>query len=377
MASEQNYIYYGTSCSSLEVENLLHHLIQTNRRAESEGRKRIPLCIWGRHGIGKTELVENFAQQNQFQFRYLAPAQFEEMGDLIGMPKIFDLDPNRIDDDITKLVPPDWVPKIKGPGILMIDDVNRADDRILRGIMQLLQNYELVSWKLPADWHIILTANPDGGDYSVTPMDDAMITRMMHVTMEFNLAAWAKWAEGRRIDPRGISFVLTYPEIVTGERTTPRSLVHFFEAIANIEQLDQQLELVQMLGNACLDDATVTTFIAFIRQNLFQLITPEEILEAQDFAQQVRQRIQSLVDQQVKRIDILAVISTRLVNYLIVNQIELSSAQFKNLVSFLTMEVLPNDLRLSIAQEMVNSDNPSLMKLMSVPELAKVLLTMM
>jgi hypothetical protein len=259
----------------------------------------------------------------------------------------------------------------------MIDDVNRADDRILRGIMQLLQNYELVSWKLPADWHIILTANPDGGDYSVTPMDDAMITRMMHVTMEFNLAAWAKWAEGRRIDPRGISFVLTYPEIVTGERTTPRSLVHFFEAIANIEQLDQQLELVQMLGNACLDDATVTTFIAFIRQNLFQLITPEEILEAQDFAQQVRQRIQSLVDQQVKRIDMLAVISTRLVNYLIVNQIELSSAQFKNLVSFLTMEVLPNDLRLSIAQEMVNSDNQSLMKLMSVPELAKVLLTMM
>lgn len=53
----------------------------------------------------------------------------------------------------------------------------------------------------------------------------------------------------------------------------------------------------------------------------------------------------------------LAVISTRLVNYLIVNQIELSSAQFKNLVSFLTMEVLPNDLRLSIVQEIVKSKN--------------------
>ena len=31
----------------------------------------------------------------------------------------------------------------------------------------------------------ILTANPDGGDYSVTTMDDAMITRMLHVTMEY------------------------------------------------------------------------------------------------------------------------------------------------------------------------------------------------
>tara|TARA_A100001037_G_scaffold288903_1_gene300088 strand:- start:234 stop:512 length:279 start_codon:yes stop_codon:yes gene_type:complete len=92
---------------------------------------------------------------------------------------------------------------------MLIDDVNRADDRILCGIMQLLQNYELISWKLPSDWHIVLTANPDGGDYSVTPMDNAMITRMMHVTMKFDVSAWAKWAEKTGIDTRGINYVLT------------------------------------------------------------------------------------------------------------------------------------------------------------------------
>ena len=377
MASEHNYIFYGTPSSSQETEKLLSHIITANRQAEARGGKRTPLCIWGRHGIGKTELIEDFSRQNGYQLCYIAPAQFEEMGDLVGMPKIFDLDPDRTDDDITKLVPPDWVPTSDGPGIMLIDDVNRADDRILRGIMQLLQNYELVSWKLPPDWHIVLTANPDGGDYSVTPMDNAMITRMMHVTMKFDVTAWARWAEKRSLDPRGINFVLTYPEVVTGERTTPRSLVHFFEAIAPIGNLSQEINMVKMLGDSCLDDETVATFISFVRQNLSQLISPQEILDADNFEQQVTDRIRDIVEQEVKRVDMLSVICTRLLNYVIVNDVQLKPKQSQNLIAFLQMEVLPNDLRLTIAQEMVNSGNKSLMVVMTVPDLAKLLLTKM
>ena len=167
------------------------------------------------HGIGKTQLIKEYAQRNGYHFRYIAPAQFEEMGDLVGMPKITTKESGHTE---TSIVPPSWVPQQDGPGIFLIDDVNRADDRILRGIMQLLQDHELVSWKLPSKWMIVLTANPDGGDYSVTPMDDAMLTRMMHVTLEFDVKSWAKWAELSNVDPRGIAFVLAYPEIVTGGR---------------------------------------------------------------------------------------------------------------------------------------------------------------
>ena len=69
---------------------------------------------------------------------------------------------------------------------LTLDDINRADDRILRGCMQMLQNFELFSWHLPKRWQIVATANPEGGDYSVTPMDDAMLTRMLHTTLKFD-----------------------------------------------------------------------------------------------------------------------------------------------------------------------------------------------
>jgi hypothetical protein len=357
-----NYITYGAKTNAAQISQLLEHvsLSKTNRPT--------PLCIWGMHGIGKTELVREFAQTKGFQFVYIAPAQFEEMGDLLGMP--------RIEDGVTRFVAPDWVPEKEGPGIFLIDDVNRADDRILRGIMQLLQNYELVSWKLPEDWMIVLTANPDGGDYSVTAMDDAMLTRMMHVTMEFDVKVWARWAQQAGIYPTGIDFVLTYPEVVNGTRTTPRSLVQFFNALASITDLKQQLDLVKMLADGCLNTETTASFITFINMDMDKIISPEDILHASVF-KIIEGQLKNLVDGKTKRMDILSVIMTRLTNYLVYSREELTDKVFENLKAFILLTFIPNDLRLAMAQELVNAENKSLKKLYSIPEIGKLILTKM
>lgn len=172
-----DYVFYGQKLTPPGVARFLRHVFAANDVAEERGRQKTPVCIWGLHGIGKTETVAQVADALNARFVYVAPAQFEEMGDLLGMPAI-DAATGR-----TKLVPPAWVPTEPGPGVLLLDDANRADPRILKGIMQLLQRFELASWKLPPRWQIVLTANPDGGDYSVTPLDGAMLTRLLHVTM--------------------------------------------------------------------------------------------------------------------------------------------------------------------------------------------------
>lgn len=367
-----NYIYYGTRCHSGEVESFLKHLIDTNERAEDSGRPKTPVCIWGQHGIGKTQLVEQVAQELGYKWAYIAPAQFEEMGDLIGMPRIADQEHGVA---TTDFVPPDWVPREEGPGILLIDDVNRADDRILRGIMQLLQNYEMVSWKLPSKWQVILTANPDGGDYSVTPMDFAMLTRMMHVTMVFDANRWARWAEQNGVDERGINFVLTYPESVTGDRTTPRTLTQFFESISQIEDLQAELALVKMLGDACLDEATVNAFISYVGNNLVKLISPEEIVESQDFKSEVEDPLRRQVVGETRRVDILSVIVTRLTNYLIVKNVHLDGQSLDNVKDFLQLDFLTNELRLQMAKDLVSSGNASCKKLLQLPEVARLLLS--
>lgn len=361
-----NYITYGAKTNAGQITNFLSHL-----KTQLESKDRVtPLCIWGMHGIGKTQMVREFAQENNCVFRYIAPAQFEEMGDLLGMPTA------KSDEDKTAYLAPEWVPTDEGPGILLIDDVNRADDRILRGIMQLLQNNELVSWKLPAKWMIVMTANPDGGDYSVTSMDDAILTRMLHVTMEYDVKEWAKWAEKSNIDSRGISFVLTYPEIVNTQRTTPRSLVQFFSTIESIPDLASEIELVQLLANGCLDKEAAIAFITFVNMDLNKIIPAKEILNTKDF-KLIKGKLNTLINKTPKRLDILSVIMTRVTNYLLFMDEKLSDDMFQNVKDFILLDIIPNDLRLSMAHDLVNSDRQDLKKLYAIPEIGKLILSKM
>jgi MoxR-like ATPase len=364
------YVTYGAKVNARIVIELLEHSLD----AMLSGQERpTPICIWGLHGIGKTELVRDLARARGFDFVYVAPAQFEEMGDLVGMPKIVSTGQG----EVTRFIAPEWVPKQTGPGILLLDDVNRADDRILRGIMQLLQNYALVSWTLPAQWLIVLTANPDGGDYSVTTMDDAMLTRMLHVTMEFDVRAWAQWAERTGIDPRGINFVLSYPELVNGRRTTPRSLVQFFQAISTLDDLREHLPLLKLLADASLDAETTQAFLNFVNLNLDKLPSPEDFLETDDF-DAAAGRLQRIVQQgENQRLDMLAVVVTRLSNYVKLRADQLDDRIFKNLSRFILLEWLPNDLRLSMAQDLTATKKPALARLYSVPEIGKLLLEKM
>jgi MoxR-like ATPase len=361
-----NYTYYGSHATASEVIAFLKHLLKANEEAEQAGQTRTPACIWGRHGIGKTEIVQALAREMGYDFVYIAPAQFEEMGDLVGMPAI--------SEQMTVFRAPDWVPTQEGPGILLLDDVNRADDRILRGIMQLLQNYELVSWKLPPRWHLVLTANPDGGDYSVTPMDDAMLTRMMHITLEFDLKEWARWAERNHIDTRGINFVLTYPETITGQRTTPRTLVQFFASIKQIEDLNASLPLVRMLADACLDGQTATAFINYVSQDLKALIEPKEICEAKSFENQIAKPLKQTVAKNTLRVDLLATIATRLSNYLLLPTTHIRDQHLENVKSFLQLNFLPNDIRLATARELVQSEKLMLQDLATDPQIGMLLL---
>ncbi len=348
---------YGARLDSIRLNSALEHILNTNLRRQEAGKSATPVCIWGTHGLGKTTAVKDFAQIHGWRLAYCAPAQFEEMGDLHGLPTRINPDPTVVGDERTVFLPPDWVPTEEGPGILLLDDINRADDRILRGLMQLLQEFEMFSWSLPAKWQIVCTANPEGGDYSVTPMDDAMITRMLHMTMTFEVKAWAAWAQAAGVDPRGIAFVLTYPELINDKRTTPRSLTQFFDQLADIPDLVAQLDLVQVLALSALDEATAATFLSFVQQELSALISPEEILDAADFAP-VGKRIDNAVNGtgktgKSKRVDVLSLLCTRLTLFLSRKGYTPGDRHAKNLIEFLLIDSLPNDLRFALHRDLV------------------------
>lgn len=360
-----DYIYYGTKVKAGALINFLEYMFEINARAVTQEKPQTPVCIWGLHGIGKTEIVRDLARRKGYGFSYIAPAQFEEMGDLLGMPTI--------DGDQTVFRAPDWVPREEKPGILLIDDVNRADDRILRGIMQLLQNYELMSWRLPKGWQIVLTANPDGGDYSVTPLDDAMLTRMMHITLTFDEKEWARWAETSGIDSRGIDFVLTYPELVQGQRTTPRTLVQFFQAIDPIKKLEEELGLVKILGDSCLDAETVAAFIAFVQESLHKMPSPETLLMAADEARFEAQLLPLLQENPI-RVDLLSTIAFRLSSFVTRPDLPVNAHYAVNLKRFLLWDAIPADIRVGLARNLAAGRKAVWQSLLEDPDLMDLLL---
>lgn len=101
---------YGSEVGSESVRRLVEHQLE---RAD----RPVPVCIWGVHGIGKTELVREIASDRGIPMVYLAPAQFEEMGDLLGMPRIDQTMEGR---SVTRMAPPSWVPVQPGPGIFAV-----------------------------------------------------------------------------------------------------------------------------------------------------------------------------------------------------------------------------------------------------------------
>jgi hypothetical protein len=82
---KESITQYGPSRNSQHIAELLDHIFAQGKNVDR--KIFFPLCIWGTHGIGKTQMVKEYALSKDWGFSYIAPAQFEEMGDLHGMPK--------------------------------------------------------------------------------------------------------------------------------------------------------------------------------------------------------------------------------------------------------------------------------------------------
>lgn len=351
------------SLNAHDIRRLLLHIFRTNERLEDRGEFRLSACIWGPPGIGKTELVETLGRERGWPVVHIAPAQFEEMGDLLGMPTV--------QDGRTVFQPPAWVPREEGPGILLLDDFNRADDRILRGLMPLWQRYELVSWRLPRRWHLVLTANPDDGDYSVTPLDDAMQNRMLHLHMQFDAEAWAEWATAQGLDARGIRFVLAFPGLATGRRTTPRSLVQFFQLVAAVPDWNRERRLVYQLALGCLDAETADRLVEFIRLGADRWPRPEAWFR--ESGNEIPLPPTDTTDAAL-RLDALNGWLHELFLWLRTHADQLDARACARLATLLTDARVPAGLRQAFALRLAQIDKPAIQQVLARPEVVPLLL---
>lgn len=383
--SGARYQFYGMKVAADDIVKFIETNIELNEEAEKNGDRKGVVCIWGHPGLGKTQIVKDFGKKNDVAVIDIPIAQFEESGDLHGLPLIS----TEGNEAVTKTAPPEWVEQAhvyarEGKKVIILfDDFNRADLRILKAIMQLLQDYRMVSWGLPKGSTIVLTGNPDGGDHLVSTLDSAQLTRMKHITMEPDVKRWAYWAETHGVDSRGMNFLLCYEEfLATGDMTNPRSWVEAFKILKKYPDLVEESEafrIVEMHVRSAIDNDSATAFLTFLFKGLDEIIEPETILEKFTEDEDVKKTLQKYIDS--KRQDILSVITERLF-------VKIANPKFnpkgkdkekysKNLCAFLKMG-MPEDLRYSVVQRICHDktygENNSQQLLTNDPELLQLVM---
>jgi len=192
-----------------------------------------------------------------------------------------------------------------------------------------------------------LTANPDEQDYLVTSLDNAILTRFRSVTLVHDAKEWAVWAAGAGLDPRGINYVLRYPEMMMGnERTNPRTLAQCFRDMKRIGNFrnNDDVTRFKIMASSLLDDATVSSMIVFMERDVELIIEPEQILEGRDWSW-MEAHIEKQMSGREKRIDVLGVICDRLYAHIVQPNIKASGDAIKNFQRFVTLPQLPEDMR--------------------------------
>lgn len=138
--------------------------------------------VIGKHGIGKSSVIAQFAKDNGYSFHPFFLGQMSDTGDLLGLPE-FDRDANGKAIS-TNFIHPAKLPK-KPRSILFFDELNRASKDLLQAIFQLALEGTIHDYTLPPDSAIIMAMNPATDDYSVLDFaDKAFADRFVHINLD-------------------------------------------------------------------------------------------------------------------------------------------------------------------------------------------------
>lgn len=362
-----------------EFKEVFSYLLDNNKQLEDKGLRPIAVGLEGEAGIGKTSLIEDIAKERGMTLCKVNLAQLEEIGDLVGFPikeyEVAWIENNQVKqtrwmpENQTKnldlrlkltgkvrmsYAPPAWLPIEENPNgiILFLDDYTRANSMFMQASMEIINTASYISWKLPKYTSIVLSSNPDDGQFSVTSLDNAQKTRFINFNVKFNIEDWAKWAEEADIDGRAINFELYYGNEIFKKHNNiqtvnPRSYTTFCKAISGLKDWNnpETLALILQISKGCFlndnDNIIGNLFTSFIANKLDKLIQPKEMIELG--WETLKPKMKDCVYDNGKfRPDIASILTIRFMNY-VLHLFSIKGAIKENIVYDRILDIVNND----------------------------------
>lgn len=168
--------------------------ISVAKKVIEAGRKSgVSTWLWGGHGIGKSESVEQVAKAKGIEFIDVRAA-LTEAGDWMGLPIANKNEDGKMVAEfcISSFLPqdPNW------KGILFLDELNRARPDIINCVFQLVLNHKIQNhYTLPKGASIVAAGNPGDDEYDVTSIDPALLGRFCHLPLTPSQKEWINYSK--------------------------------------------------------------------------------------------------------------------------------------------------------------------------------------
>lgn len=148
----------------------------------------VVVSIRGRHAVGKSEAVAQFANELGLPLQMRRLSQMTE-GDLLGMP--------RLTDKGTTFMPCEWfLQACEKPMVLFLDERNRALDAVKQSIFEICDSRQFYGHRLHPQTRVVIAENV-GDAYQVQACDPAEVSRTVTVELEPSMAEWLAYAKGK------------------------------------------------------------------------------------------------------------------------------------------------------------------------------------
>ncbi len=224
-----------------------------------------PVVIWGAPGIGKSSIVEAFAEDVGLPCISLLGSQLAPE-DIIGVPQI--------QEGYSVFCPPRMIARNE-PYVLFLDELNACSQEVQKSFYSLIYERRIGEYHLPEGSVVIGAGNRVQDGAIVKTMSSALINLMFHVQMKVNPRHWIKWAQANALHPWVVDYIIQRPDHLFSEPpkteepfSTPRSWHMLSDALKGYGagNRDISTEELKMLAYACIGERHAGMFIAYTKQ---------------------------------------------------------------------------------------------------------------
>lgn len=221
-----------------------------------------PVFIWGAPGIGKSALVEKFAESVGLPCVSLLGSQLAPE-DIIGIPQITG--------EVSTFLPPKMIAR-KEPYCLFLDELNACAQEVQKAFYSLIHERRVGEYYLPEGSVVIGAGNRSQDSAIVKTMSSALINRMFHVQLKPDVNSWLSWGYENGLHPWVLEYITQRPDHLYSEPpkteeiySTPRSWHMLSDALKEYGEHITENE-IRILSYGCLSAAHAGMFVAFTKQ---------------------------------------------------------------------------------------------------------------